>query len=155
MGVILSFTAVRPGRLARLRAARAAGEAEWERELEAIGGGPDGYLDKSWDGLRYLLTAADAGIDLLFDADLLDDEQYFAWPADRARDTAARLAALPFAALADHYDPAALTHAGVYPGIWSRDGDEGLRYLEHHYGVLTRFFRTAARTHSAAVMHFG
>lgn len=47
-----------------------------------------------------------------------------------------------FASLAEYYDPAELTSAGVYPGIW--DQDWALSYLEDCYGRLQALFHAAA-----------
>ncbi|MCP2299150.1 protein of unknown function (DUF1877) [Nocardia amikacinitolerans] len=153
MGVILSFTKVTAERLGELVAARAeAGDEVWD--IERAKGDPSGYLDKSWDGLRYLLEAAESRVNLFYDGDLIVDE-YYAWSPDLVRSTAERLRATPFTALAAHYDPAAMDGANIYPGIWTRDGDEGLGYLRYHYDVLVTFFRDAAKTGSAAIMHFG
>ncbi|MEV0299043.1 YfbM family protein [Nocardia sp. NPDC050710] len=152
MGVILSFTKITGEQLDQLSAAGAeAHELLWELEPDVDS---TGYLDKSWDGLRYLLDSAEVGVDLFFDGDLIDDE-YYGWPVDRVRATAQRLVATPFDRLAAHYDPAAMDGADIYPRIWTRDGDEGLNYLRYHYGVLVTFFDNAARSGAAAVMHFG
>ncbi|MFE7740798.1 YfbM family protein [Nocardia sp. NPDC057455] len=150
MGVILSFTKVTGEQLGRL----AAGSADELWALESADGDPSGYLDKSWDGLRYLFESAEVGIDLFYDGDLLDDE-YYGWPADLVRATAQRLKAAPFDRLAAHYDGAAMDAADIYPRIWSRDGEEGLHYLRYHYDALVAFFDNAARCGAAAVMHFG
>ncbi|WP_280342000.1 YfbM family protein [Nocardia abscessus] len=153
MGVILSFRKVTGEQLERLTAAGTqAHELLWE--LEDADGDPSGYLDKSWDGLRYLLESAEVGVDLFYDGDLLDDD-YYAWPVDLVRATAQRLKATPFDRLAVHYDGTAMDTADIYPRIWVRDGAEGLGYLRYHYGVLVAFFDNAARSGAAAVMHFG
>lgn len=152
MGVVLSFIKVTGEQLDRLAKAGAETEELWD--LETADGDPSGYLDKSWDGLRYLLEAAEAEVDLFFDGSLFGDE-YYGWPADLVRVTAQRLKAKPFDLLAAHYDGTAMDDADVYPRIWSRDGDEGLDYLRYHYDVLVAFFDNAARSGAAAVMHFG
>ncbi|MEV0344076.1 YfbM family protein [Nocardia sp. NPDC050713] len=153
MGVILSFKKVTSERLAGLVAAGAQAQEDlWN--IERAKGDPEGYLDKSWDGLRYLLEAARSGVDLFFGGELIDDE-YYAWPVDLVQTTAEQLRATPFAALAAHYDPGAMDEANVYPGIWTRDGDQALDYLRYHYEILVAFFADAAKTGSAAVMHFG
>ncbi|MEV0034296.1 YfbM family protein [Nocardia sp. NPDC050793] len=155
MGVILSFTKVTSERLSRLVAASPRAQEDlWQ--LERAKGDPDGYLDKAWDGLRYLLDAAGTGVNLCDNSLPLDeDEEYYGWPAELVGETAERLRATPFTALATHYDPAAMDEANIYPRIWVRDGDAGLGYLQFHYATLAAFFADAAESGSAAVMHFG
>ncbi|WP_067476078.1 YfbM family protein [Nocardia amamiensis] len=152
MGVILSFMKVTGEQLDRFTTAGVEEEELWD--LESADGDPSGYLDKSWDGLRYLLEAAEVELDLFFEGNLLDDEHY-GWPVDLVRATAQKLKATPFDRLAAYYDGTAMDNADVYPRIWSRDGDEGLNYLRYHYDVLVAFFDNAARSGAAAVMHFG
>jgi len=47
-----------------------------------------------------------------------------------------------FVSLAEHYDPAELPSAGVYPGIW--DQDWALSYLEDCCRGLVALFHAAA-----------
>ncbi|WP_435591274.1 YfbM family protein [Nocardia sp. bgisy118] len=155
MGVILSFTKVTSEQLSCLIVASPQAQEELS-QLERTDGDPSGYLDKAWDGLRYLLEAAGTGVDLCDDSLPLDeDEEYYGWPAELVGRTAERLRATPFTALAAHYDPAAMDEANIYPRIWTRDGDAGLGYLQFHYATLAAFFADAAKSGSAAVMHFG
>lgn len=57
-------------------------------------------------------------------------------------DAARFLDATSFASLAEHYDPAELTSAEVYPAIWEQDW--ALSYLENYYTRLVALFRAAA-----------
>ncbi|MFC8044961.1 DUF1877 family protein [Nocardia sp. NPDC057353] len=154
MGIIMSFTRVRPEQVAELGFAGA--DEVGELPYAMRNPGPSGYLDKAWSGLDYLLRAAETGIELTDAGNSLADEAYAVWPEELVRDTDERLRALPFDALAAHYDPAALDRAAIYPNIWLRDGGaEGRHYLNHHYAGLREFFRHAAKYRSAAVAHLG
>lgn len=116
---------------------------------------PDGYLDKSWAGLKYLLEAADTGIDLFFTATPLPIEGYSGWdPADVAH-TAELLSKTPFDKLAEHYDPVEMDTIGVYPRIWIRDGNDSLSYLRDNYASLVEVFVHAARHRSGLLQSFG
>lgn len=154
MGIIMSFTRVRPEQVAELGFAEADEVGEL---LDALANpGPSGYLDKAWSGLDQLLRVADSGIELTDAGDSLADECYAVWSAELVRATDERLRALSFDALAAHYDPAAFDRAGIYPNIWLREGGaEGRHYLNHHYSGLREFFRHAAKYRSAAVAHLG
>ncbi|MGW5440017.1 YfbM family protein [Nocardia asteroides] len=154
MGLIMSFTRVSVGELARLAAT-----PEWPDDfldgVEVEDGGPSGYLDKAWAGLDYLLAQADIGVDLVGTGRPLAAENYFAWPPDEVSAAAAILSRTPFGELALFYDPAAMDTAGVYPNIWVRDGEGGLHYLRHHYVGLERVFRYAAERGSGFLQHLG
>jgi hypothetical protein len=116
---------------------------------------PNGYLDKSWAGLKYLLEAADTGVDLFFTAKPLPVDGYSGWdPEDVAR-TAALLSETSFDKLAEHYDPVAMDAIGVYPRIWIRDGNDGLGYLRENYAGLVEVFEHAARHRSGLLQSFG
>jgi hypothetical protein len=52
------------------------------------------------------------------------------------------LQTVPFQRLAEHFDPAALTAAEVYPHMWDDDG--ALEYLAGWYAPLVEFFAGAA-----------
>ncbi|UGT60761.1 YfbM family protein [Nocardia asteroides] len=154
MGIIMSFVRVRPDQVEELGFAGA--DEVGELVFAAENPGPSGYLDKAWSGLAYLLRAAESGVELTDAGNSLADENYSVWPVELVRATDERLRALPFDALAAHYDPALFDRAEIYPNIWLRDGGaEGLHYLNHHYGGLSEFFRHAAKYRSAAVAHLG
>jgi hypothetical protein len=153
MGVSVSFTRVTSEDLERGHE-----DPEWlmDHLLEVdTTDEPDGYLDKAWAGLQFLLDAEGVPIDLRggtydfigADGDLL------AW-SERDVDEAARiLRATPFERLTRHFDPAEMMRQDIYPGIWERD--DALNYLRSSYEVLVRFFDFAAKARSAAVMQVG
>jgi hypothetical protein len=103
--------------------------------------------DKAWAGLQHLLAKAGMPVDIVAGGEPLSDDM---WGYDPPRLlTAADVAeasrfldGTSFASLAEHYDPAELTSAGVYPGIW--DQDWALAYLEDSYTRLVALFHAAA-----------
>ena len=103
--------------------------------------------DKAWAGLQHLLAKAGMPVDIIFGGEPLSDD---IWGYDPPRLlTAADVAEVSrfldgtsFASLAEHYDPAELTSAGVYPDIW--DQDWALSYLEDRYNRLVALFHAAA-----------
>ncbi|MFD3706754.1 YfbM family protein [Nocardia sp. NPDC058658] len=116
---------------------------------------PDGCLDKSWAGLKYLLEAADTGIDLFFTPRPLPIDGYSGWDPEDVAYTAELLGKTSFDKLAAHYDPAAMDTTGVYPRIWLRDGNDGLGYLRENYARLVEIFEHAARHQSGLLQSFG
>ncbi|MFD3746727.1 YfbM family protein [Nocardia sp. NPDC058633] len=154
MGVIMSFTRVSAADLELVMKHKDCTE-EFLAEYLPPDTDPSGYLDKSWAGLKYLLEAADTGIDLFFTATPLPIDEYSGWTPENVADTAELLGKTPFHTLAAHYDPKGMDEIGVYPRIWLRDGDVGLDYLSQYYAVLVEVFGHAARHESALLQHFG
>jgi hypothetical protein len=114
--------------------------------------------DKAWAGLQHLLAKAGTPVDIVFGGEPLSDDT---WGYDPPRLlTAADVAeasrfldGTSFASLAEHYDPAELTSAGVYPGIWDRDW--ALSYLEDCYSRLVALFHAAATEREPILIWMG
>ncbi|MFJ1458618.1 YfbM family protein [Nocardia sp. N2S4-5] len=153
MGMVMSFSRVTPAELARIESdPESMREFPWEPDR---GGEPDGYLDKAWDGLRYLFETAELDIDLFLGGRSVDSDGTLSlWDAELVRQTAKVLRGTPFDRLARHFDPGQMTAQNVYPNIWQR-GDEALHYLRVNYEHLVRFFDFAATDGSGALMSFG
>ncbi|MCX5213513.1 YfbM family protein [Kitasatospora sp. NBC_00240] len=115
----------------------------------------DGYLDKAWAGIQFLLDAADATVELDMGGYPIDDESLSGWTVEDVRRTAERLRELPWERLAEHYDPARMAEREVYPDVWQVDPEGELEYLRVHYATLVAFFDGAARAGSAAILQFG
>jgi hypothetical protein len=153
MGMTMSFHRVTADELDRITAnPENVHEYLWVLER---GGEPNGYLDRAWDGLRYLFEAAHLGIDLFFDGESLGtDGTLSGWDVELVRLTADRLRSTPFEQLARYFDPERMTAEDVYPNIW-HEGTDALDYLHANYENLRRFFDFAATSDSAAIMSFG
>jgi hypothetical protein len=155
MSVIMEYVRLRPHELAELRrllvedpdsAYDYAGDLRMGDEDEAVSSrGMD--TDQAWAGLRWLLAKLDPPVDIIGGGESMTEDE---WGYDSPRllaaadvaDAARFLAATPFAALAEHYVPAELTAADVYPGIWTQEW--ALAYLEETYGRLVALFSAAA-----------
>ncbi|WP_327351288.1 YfbM family protein [Streptomyces sp. NBC_01304] len=157
MSMVLSFTCVTPEELAR-----ALQDPEWAEEFldeldsdEDRPDNPDGFIEKAWAGIQYLLDAAEAGVDLQMGGLPIDEELLFTgWTAEMVQDAARKLQVLPFEKLAAHYDPARMQEQNVYPNIWTHDPDGECEYLKWHYGTLLTFFEEASAKGSAAIVEF-
>lgn len=154
MGLTMSFTRVTPEELER-----AVHDQPWAMKLvEFLGelddpGEPAGNLDKSWDGLQYLLDRAGVGVRLQDDGVPINEDHTIAgWRVDNVRQTAELLRATPFEELAGFFDPAEMTEHEVYPSFWDADD---LEYLRGNYQTLVEFFEATAGAKSAAIMEFG
>jgi hypothetical protein len=152
MGMVLGFRRVTPEELTR--ALENPEQAEELVDREILPGEPDGYLDKSWDGLQFLLDEAEVPVDLRIDGEPLDEEAHLAgWDADLVAWAAQQLSATPFEHLARHFDPARMMADDRYPRIWDR-GD-ALGYLQAHYEGLVGFLTDVAAAGLAAIRYFG
>lgn len=117
----------------------------------------DGFIEKAWDGIQYLLYAAEVGVDLRMDGEAIDydGDELTAFDAALVRDIAQRLNATPFERLTPHYDPADMMERKIYPRCWDDDPDQSeLEYLRGHYTTLRTFFDTVARNGNAALACF-
>ena len=153
--MITEYVRLRPHELSELRrllvdepdnAYEYAGDLRMGDEDEEVSSrGMD--TDKAWAGLWYLLAKLDPPVDIIGSGRPVTDDQWgYDAPrllaADEVADAARFLAATPFASLAEHFDPAEMTSADVYPGGW--DEDWALSYLADHYTRLVALFRAAA-----------
>jgi hypothetical protein len=155
MSMITEYLRLRPGEFTELQrllldgpeeAYGYASDLQMGNEDEAAP--PRGMdIDKAWAGLQHLLAKARMPVDIIFGGESLTND---IWGYDPPRLlTAADVAgasrfldSTSFASLAEHYDPAELTAAGVYPGIW--DKHWALSYLKDYYGRLVALFHAAA-----------
>ncbi|MBH0781277.1 DUF1877 family protein [Nocardia bovistercoris] len=150
MGMVMGFTAITAEEMAVAVVDR---ETAWELARERHGFGQV-YLDKAWDGLRYLMRAGGVGVDLLEDGTLLDDGDWLSvWSVDEVAEAAVALETVPFADLRGWYDPARMNAADVYPEIW--ESDWALDYLLNYYRDLRSFFLGTAAKQRAALMTLG
>jgi uncharacterized protein DUF1877 len=155
MGMVMSFTQVTPDdlHLAMEDPERIDQLLDDLYEADA----PHVSLDKAWDGIAFLISAARMRLPLLYMGDKMLDEDRgcVAWSAETVERVAQRLRAAPFDQLAPHFDPRRMTERDVYPSaIWERD-DDALDYLRVHYERLVQFFDAAARSGAAAIMTLG
>jgi hypothetical protein len=113
-------------------------------------------LDKTWDGIIYLLTGAPVTqathplVSVLFSGQLLDVAQDLGYgPAHYLTPTQVaglhpQLAAIDPAELRARFDPANMQAQGVYPDIWA-EGEDALTYVLDGYETLRQEYATAAQ----------
>ncbi|RTQ50309.1 DUF1877 family protein [Hymenobacter gummosus] len=113
-------------------------------------------IDKTWDGLVFLLTgqplseATHPLARVLFSGQLVDEEQdlgygpaHYLEPAEVAA-LQPQLAAIGAAELRKHFDPARMTALGIYPGIWA-EGDDAFDYLADGFAAVQALYAEAAK----------
>jgi hypothetical protein len=114
-------------------------------------------LDKSWAGIRFLLTgtASEGRMPegfLLCGGTILQGEEVGYEPARLLRSgevahVARALASIPPAILAARYDPDRMLALDIYPGTWDRPKDEELGWLIESYEELRGFVNAATDKH--------
>lgn len=166
MSMIMQYVRLRSDELARLRDLLRSdpnGAFDFVDELAdlAVDDVPEGRTfdtDRAWAGLDHLLEkAGDAPVNVIYgEQALTEDDWGYAPPRlldpAEVRAGARYLAELPFDRLAEHYDPVALTRAGVYPEIWHTD-QRARDYLHRWYDGLVAFFGRAAAAGDSLVIY--
>lgn len=106
-------------------------------------------LDKAWHGIHYLLTRTAWGAELplgfIAAGQPIDDEARI-FSAREVAQIAAALAPLDTQSLSANFDPDQMDAIGIYPQIWTDEGQEALDYCLHYFEPMKDFIDdTAAR----------
>lgn len=122
-------------------------------------------IDKSWDGIIFLLTGSasqDADHQLLkifFSNQLVDENQDLGYgPAhylnqDQVKKIYSQIEGIGISELESKFNPELMNQKNVYPEIW--DENEGLGYLIENYMELREFFYLANRNEEAVITILG
>lgn len=118
-------------------------------------------IDKSWDGIIYLLTGQNSSsghplAKLFFSEQLIDKDQdlgtgpaHYLLPA-QVQELHAALGGIQPGALKERFDAAAMTAAGVYPGnAWQEEGTDD--YLAEYFELVQEVLATAAARGEALI----
>ncbi len=113
-------------------------------------------LDKSWDGILFLLTGQNVAhtdhplAKVLFSGQLIDEEQDLGYgPAhyltpEQVVELNDQIVNISVAALKAKYDPKKMTEIEVYPTIWD-EGDESFDYLAEYFVNLQQAYAEATK----------
>jgi hypothetical protein len=119
-------------------------------------------LDKSWDGILFLLTGQNVAntehplAKVLFSGQLIDEEQDLGYgPAhyltpEQVVELNAQIANISIADLKQKYDPKKMNEIEVYPSIWD-EGDEAFDYLAQYFKDLQQVYADAAKNGEAVI----
>ncbi|MCE7001876.1 YfbM family protein [Kibdelosporangium philippinense] len=160
MGMIGSYLRVSAAELAKviddpewgIEHAGEAMEAEYDSASEAR----VWDTDKAWHAIAFLLERRNFPVDIVYgEVEFTQLEWVYGPPkyltAQHVKEAAHALSELPFAALVEGVDPAALTAAEIYPG-WDWASDDCLEYVADNYADLLPFFQAAANADEAIVV---
>jgi hypothetical protein len=124
------------------------------------------YLDKTWEGILYLLTGKSLAeledahpplIWALFSGQLIDEEQDMGYdPAqyvtvEQVKQIDQALSYITSEELKNRYDGKQMKEKGIYPGIWE---ENDLDYVRDYFTAMKGFYRQAAQQNKAVITYF-
>lgn len=120
-------------------------------------------IDKSWDGIIFLLTgqnfenAEHPLLQVLFSGQIIDDEQDLGYgPAhyltpEQVADLNKQISKITVEELRHKYDPDKMTELDVYPTIWEEEGDESFEYLSDNFLEVQQLYSDATKNGEAII----
>ena len=120
-------------------------------------------IDKSWDGIIFLLTGESfSNVDhpltkVLFSGQFIDEEQDLGYgPAhyltpDQVADLNNQISKITVAELKLKYNPERMADLEVYPAVWKDEGDEAFEYLGESFISLQKVYSEATRNGEAII----
>jgi len=164
MGMIMNLLRVSEAALEQYRQdSSLLGKRIFEDTLQA--GNAEGQLydiDKSWDGILFLLTGNNSsGQDhrlsrIFFSGQLIDPDQDLGYgPAhyhtpEQVRHFHEAIQHLSPQALGERFDAARMQEIGVYPNVWTHDDTKD--YLTEYYETVQEAFSSAAQHNQALII---
>jgi hypothetical protein len=119
-------------------------------------------LDKSWDGIIFLLTGQSLAnathplVRALFSGQLIDEEQDLGYgPAhyltpEEVAEINRQISGIQESDLKQKYDPAKMTELEVYPTIWD-EGDDAFTYVANGFKTLQETYAEATKNGEAII----
>lgn len=146
---------------------RAVNDPAYERDLETRlfdDGDYECWFLPSWEELHHLLTMAKAPIDVVLGQTAISDNDWSSYgparylTANQVTEAIAYFRATPWQHLASHFDPAAMTAAGIYDAsYWDREdkAQDALHDLKLELEGLVEFLAKAAGAGDAVITILG
>jgi len=119
-------------------------------------------IDKSWDGIIFLLTGQSLTtsehhlVRILFSGQLIDEEQDLGYgPAhyltpEQVAELNHEISTITIADLKQKFNPEKMTQLEVYPTIWD-EGDDAFDYLADGFSTLQNVFADATKNGEAII----
>ena len=118
-------------------------------------------IDKSWDGIIYLLTGSNSSdttqylSKIIFSGQLIDKEQnlgtgpaHYLTP-QQVKDIYNQIKAIVPASLKKKFDAAAMKELGVYPNVW--DHEDAADYLIEYFETIQEVYALAVDRNEAII----
>ena len=119
-------------------------------------------IDKSWDGIIFLLTGQSFAtaehklVSLLFSGQIVDEEQDLGYgPAhyltpEQVSELNNEISSITISELKEKFNPEKMTELEVYPAIWDEE-DEAFDYIADGFLTLQNVFAEATRNGEAII----
>lgn len=119
-------------------------------------------IDKSWDGIIFLLTGQSFAnaehnlVRILFSGQLIDEEQDLGYgPAhyltpEQVAELNNDISTIKIADLKQKFNPKKMTELEVYPTIWD-EGDDAFEYVADGFSTLQNVFADATKNGEAII----
>ena len=119
-------------------------------------------IDKSWDGILFLLTGQSLAtaehnlVRVLFSGQLIDEEQDLGYgPAhyltpEQVAELYSEISTITSADLKQKFNPEKMTKQEVYPTIWD-EGDDAFDYVADGFSTLQNVFADATKNGEAII----
>lgn len=119
-------------------------------------------IDKSWDGIIFLLTGQSLAnaehhlVRVLFSGQLIDEEQDLGYgPAhyltpEQVTELNNEISIITIADLKQKFNPEKMTEQDVYPTIWD-EGDDAFDYVADGFSTLQNVFADATKNREAII----
>ena len=120
-------------------------------------------IDKSWDGIIFLLTGQNSAkadhplLQVLFSGQIIDDEQDLGYgPAhyltpEQVVDLNNQISQITVEELRQKYDPKRMTELEVYPTIWEDEDEESFEYLSDNFLEVQQLYSDATKNGEAII----
>jgi hypothetical protein len=118
-------------------------------------------IDKSWDGIIYLLTGSNSSdttqylSKIIFSGQLIDKDQdlgtgpaHYLTP-EQVKDIHHQIKAIVPASLKEKFDAAAMKELGVYPNVW--DHEDAVDYLVEYFETVQEVYALATDRDEAII----
>ena len=129
---------------------------------DETGNGNLADIDKSWDGIIFLLTGQGLAtaehnlVRVLFSGQIIDEEQDLGYgPAhyltpEQVDELNNEISIITITDLKQKFNPEKMTELEVYPSIWD-EGDDAFDYLADGFTTLQNVFASAAKNGEAVI----
>ncbi len=120
-------------------------------------------IDKSWEGILFLLTGQNAeNLDhplskVLFSGQIIDEDQDLGYgpghylKPDQVKKINSEITMLSSEDLKARYDPAKMDRLNIYPTGWTKNGDGLLDYLQEYFETVKEIYSTASAKNEALI----
>jgi hypothetical protein len=118
-------------------------------------------IDKSWEGILFLLTGQNLENSdhplarTLFSGQLIDEDQDLGYgPAqyltpDQVKEVNAEISKITIDEISKNYDPKKMNELGIYPNVWNEE--ESLEYLTDYFKTVQEVYSKAAQNNQAII----